>query len=240
MNIDFEGLIAGQPFEGNQAANFAVVLGENRMLPDFEAALVGMRAGEQKTFPLTFPQDYAEAVRGKTADFTVTVNQVAEPKLPAVDADFAKSLGVEDGDVERLKREVRENMDKEVVKRVRAKVKEQVMDALHGAASFEVPKSLLDGEIERMQRSALEDLKQRGMTVEDKALPRGPLRRARGAPHQGGPAGRRPREEARPAPEARAGAQGDRGARRELRAARAAGPLVLRGSGPPGAKSRRS
>jgi trigger factor len=171
VNIDFEGLIAGQPFEGNKAANFTVVLGENRMLPDFEAALVGMKAGEQKTFPLTFPQDYAEAVRGKTADFTVTVNQVAEPKLPAVDADFAKSLGVEDGDVERLKREVRENMDKEVVKRVRAKVKEQVIDALHAAAGFEVPKSLLDGEIERMQHAALEDLKQRGMTVGDKALP---------------------------------------------------------------------
>jgi len=171
VNIDFEGLIAGQPFEGNKAANFTVVLGENRMLPDFEAALVGMKGGEQKTFPLTFPQDYAEAVRGKTADFTVTVNQVAEPKLAAVDADFAKSLGVEDGDVERLKREVRENMEKEVVKRVRAKVKEQVIEALHGAAGFEVPKSLLDAEIERMQRSALEDLKQRGMTVEDKALP---------------------------------------------------------------------
>ena len=171
VNIDFEGLIAGQPFEGNKAANFTVVLGENRMLPDFEAAVVGMKAGEQKTFPLTFPQDYAEAVRGKTADFTVTVNQVAEPKLPPVDADFAKSLGVEDGDVERLKREVRENMEKEVVKRVRAKVKEQVIDALHAAAGFEVPKSLLDAEIERMQRSALEDLKQRGMTVEDKALP---------------------------------------------------------------------
>jgi trigger factor len=171
VNIDFEGLIAGQPFDGNKAANFTVVLGENRMLPDFEAALVGMRAGEQKTFPLTFPQDYAEAVRGKTADFTVTVNQVAEPKLPAVDADFAKSLGVEDGDVERLKREVRENMEKEVVKRVRAKVKEQVVDTLHAAAGFEVPKSLLDAEIERMRHTALEDLKQRGMTVEDKSLP---------------------------------------------------------------------
>ena len=171
VNIDFEGLIAGQPFEGNKAANFTVVLGEHRMLPDFEAALVGMKAGEQKTFPLTFPQDYAEAVKGKTADFTVTVNQVAEPRLPALDAEFAKALGVEDGDVARLKREVRDNMEKEVAKRVKARVKEQVIDALHAAAGFEVPKSLLDGEIERMQAAALEDLKQRGMTVTDKALP---------------------------------------------------------------------
>jgi trigger factor len=171
VNIDFEGLIAGQPFEGNKAENFTVVLGEKRMLPDFEAAIVGMKAGERKTFPLTFPQDYAEAVKGKTADFTVTVNQVAEPKLPALDAEFARSLGVADGDVERLKREVRENMEKEAVKRARASVKEQVISALHDAAGFEVPKSLLDGEIERMQHAALEDLKQRGMTVQDKALP---------------------------------------------------------------------
>jgi trigger factor len=171
VNIDFEGLIAGQPFEGNKASNFTVVLGENRMLPDFEAAIVGMKAGEQKTFPLTFPQDYAEAVKGKTADFTVTVNEVAEPKLPPLDAEFAKSLGVEDGDVERLKREVRENMEKEVAKRVHASVKEQVIDALHDAAGFEVPKALLASEIERMQNAALEDLKQRGMTITDKSLP---------------------------------------------------------------------
>ncbi len=171
VNIDFEGLIAGHPFEGNKAQNFTVVLGEARMLPAFEAALVGLRGGERKTFPITFPQDYAEAVRGKTADFTVTVNQVAEPKLPPVDAELAKALGVDDGDVERLKREVRANMEKEVAKRVQATVKQQVMDGLHEAAQFEVPKSLLDSEIERMQHAALEDLKQRGMTVQDKALP---------------------------------------------------------------------
>lgn len=171
VNVDFEGLIAGQPFEGNKASNFTVVLGEKRMLPDFEAAVAGMRTGETRTFPITFPQDYAEAVRGRTADFTLTVNQIAEPKLPAVDADFARALGVEDGDVDRFKREVRENMEKEVVKRVRSSVKEQVMDALHEAARFEVPKSLLDAEIQRMQQAALEDLKQRGMKVQDQALP---------------------------------------------------------------------
>ncbi len=171
VNIDFEGLMAGQPFEGNQAKNFTVVLGEKRMLPGFEAALVGMRTGEQKSFPLTFPQDYADAVRGKTADFTVTVNQVAEPKLPAVDAELAKSLGVQDGDVARQKREVRENMEKEAVKRVRSRVKEQVIGALHDAAGFEVPRSLLDAEVERMQHAALGDLKQRGMSVQGKALP---------------------------------------------------------------------
>ena len=171
VNIDFEGLIAGQPFTGNKASNFTVVLGEGRMLKDFEEALAGMKEGEQKTFPITFPQDYAEEVKGKTADFTVTVNQVAEPKLPEVDAEFAKALGVEDGDVERLRREVRQNIDKEVAKRIKQSVKDQVMDGLLATAKFDVPRALLEAEIERMQQQAIEDLKQRGMTAQNLSLP---------------------------------------------------------------------
>jgi trigger factor len=171
VNIDFEGLIAGQPFEGNKAANFTVVLGEARMLPDFESSIVGMKTGETRTFPLTFPQDYNEQLKGKTADFTVTVNQVAEPDLPPIDAEFAKTLGVASGDVEQLKREVRQNVEAEVTKRVKSTIKEQVMDALHQAAAFEVPRSLLDAEIQRMQQQAVEDLKQRGMTNQEVTLP---------------------------------------------------------------------
>jgi trigger factor len=171
VNIDFEGLIAGQPFAGNKASNFTVVLGEKRMLPDFEAALAGMKEGETKTFPLTFPQDYAEEVRGKTADFTATVNQVAEPELPALDSELAKALGVQGGDVEQLKREVRENIEKEVAKRIKQLTKEQVMEALAGAATFEVPRALLDSEIARMQEAAVADLKKRGMTTQDLTLP---------------------------------------------------------------------
>ena len=171
VNIDFEGLIAGQPFEGNKAANFTVILGEARMLPDFESSIAGMKTGETRTFPLTFPQDYNEQLKGKTADFTVTVNQVAEPDLPPVDSEFAKALGVASGDVEQLKREVRENVEAEVTKRVKSTIKEQVMDALHQAAAFEVPRSLLDSEIQRMQQQAVEDLKQRGMTQQEVTLP---------------------------------------------------------------------
>ena len=171
VNLDFEGLIAGQPFEGNKATNFTIVLGEKRMLPAFEEAITGMAAGESKTFPITFPQDYAEALRGKTADFTATVNQVAEPELPALDADLARSLGVASGDVDQLRREVRENIQKEVTKRTRHSVKEQVMDALLASASFEVPRSLVDAEIGRMQQAAVEDLKNRGMTTQNLTLP---------------------------------------------------------------------
>jgi trigger factor len=170
-NIDFEGLIAGQPFEGNKAANFTVILGEARMLPDFESAIVGMKTGETKTFPLTFPQDYNEALKGKTADFTVTVNQVAEADLPPLDAEFATQLGVASGDVEQLRREVRQNVEAEVAKRIKGNIKEQVMDAMYTSAAFEVPRSLLENEIQRMQQQAVEDLKQRGMTQQEITLP---------------------------------------------------------------------
>jgi len=171
VNIDFEGLIAGQPFEGNKAANFTVILGEARMLPDFESAMVGMKAGETKTFPLTFPQDYNEALKGKTADFTVSVNQVAEADLPPVDAEFARQLGVASGDVEQLRREVRQNVEAEVTKRIKSTIKEQVMDAMYTSAAFEVPRSLLENEIQRMQQQAVEDLKQRGMAQQEITLP---------------------------------------------------------------------
>jgi len=170
-NIDFEGLIAGQPFEGNKAANFTVILGEARMLPDFESAIVGMKAGETNTFPLTFPQDYNEALKGKTADFTVTVNQVAEAQLPPVDAEFARQLGVASGDVEQLRREVRQNVEAELTKRIKSTIKEQVMDAMYTSAAFEVPRSLLENEIQRMQQQAVDDLKQRGMTQQEITLP---------------------------------------------------------------------
>lgn len=171
VNIDFEGKVDGAPFDGGKGQNFTVVLGEGRMLPDFEAALKGLAEGGEKTFPITFPEDYVEHLKGKTAEFSVKVNQVAEPKLPPVDAEFAKSLGVEDGDVARMRAEIRQNIEREVKKRVQSRVKDQVMAGLVSSATFEVPRALMDAEIARMQELAVADLKQRGMTTEGIQLP---------------------------------------------------------------------
>jgi trigger factor len=171
VNIDFDGTIDGVAFEGGAGKNFSVMLGEGRMLPAFEAALAGLAAGQQKSFPITFPDDYVEHLRGKTATFSVTVNQVGEPKLPEVDAEFARSLGVADGDVARMREEIRQNIEREVKKRIHVRVKEQVMDGLVASATFEVPRSLLDAEIGRMQQAAIADLKERGMTTENIELP---------------------------------------------------------------------
>jgi trigger factor len=171
VNIDFDGTIDGVAFEGGSGKNFTVVLGEGRMLPAFEAALMGLSTGQQKTFPIVFPADYVEHLQGKTAQFAVTVNQVAQPILPAVDAEFAKTLGVEDGDIARMRAEIRDNIQREVKKRVQARVKEQVMEGLLASATFEVPRTLLQSEVARMSEAALADLKQRGMTSENIELP---------------------------------------------------------------------
>ena len=171
VNIDFEGKVDGVAFEGGTGRNFAVALGEGRMLPDFEAALIGLAEGTEKTFPIVFPEDYAEHLKGKTAEFTVKVNQVSEPKLPVVDAEFAKALGVEDGDVARMRAEIRQNVERETRKRIQAKIKDQVMAGLAAAATFEVPRTLLEMETGRMLQAAMEDLKQRGMTSDNIQLP---------------------------------------------------------------------
>src|SRR3546814_6518859 len=106
-----------------------------------------MKAGENKTLTLTFPADYGgKDVAGKTAEFAITVAEVAEPVLPEVDAEFAKSLGQSEGDVEKLLADVRTNIEREVKSRAQARPKGSVMDALVGACTFDVPKALVRSE----------------------------------------------------------------------------------------------
>lgn len=169
--VDFLGTQDGTPFEGGQAENFGVVLGEGRMLPDFEAALLGLKGGEEKTFDLTFPADYQAELAGKTVQFKVTVKVVNAPKLPEVDAEFAKSLGVSDGNVEVMKGEIRANLNRELKKRLQAKAKDQVMDALASASELTLPRALVENEVARLQDQAVRDLQARGMTTKDLQLP---------------------------------------------------------------------
>ena len=169
--IDFVGTLDGTPFKGGDAQNFGVVLGEGRMLPDFEAALIGMKSGDVKTFDLTFPADYQPELAGKTVQFVVTAKVVNAPKLPAVDAEFAKSLGVVDGDVSKMREEIKANLERELKKRIQAKAKDQVMDALLFVSELDLPRSLVDIEMSRLQEQAVKDLEARGMTAKDMQLP---------------------------------------------------------------------
>jgi len=170
--IDYAGSVDGVPFEGGTAAGHSTVLGEGRLLADFEKHVIGMTAGEQRSFELTFPEDYhGKDVAGKTARFEVTVRQVAQPHLPAVDADFAKALGVADGDVAQMRSDIRANLEREVRRRTEARVKDLVMKGLLENSSIELPKSLVQMEMERLMEGMRRDLAQRGMKAEDMQMP---------------------------------------------------------------------
>jgi trigger factor len=173
VEIDYRGTLNGEEFPGGKAEGYKLVLGEGHTLKDFEGAIVGMKAGESKSFELTFPEDYhAKELAGKTVTFAVTLNQVAGPKLPEVDADFAKSLGVTDGNLETMRGEIKANLEREVKKRIDGRVKERVMQALLDATPFEQPRSLIEMEIDHLRQQAGEDLRARGLTASgDISLP---------------------------------------------------------------------
>jgi trigger factor len=168
VTIDFAGRKDGELFEGGQATDFPFVIGAGSMLKDFEEAVKGLTAGESKTFDMTFPEDYhARNLAGQTVQFEITVKGVEEAVLPAIDGDLARSLGVADGDVAKLRDEVRANLEREVKRRIQARIKEQVMEALLAANPIEVPKALVEAEANQLAENAKRDLEMRGMKTKD-------------------------------------------------------------------------
>ncbi len=166
--IDFLGKKDGVPFQGGQASDYPFVLGQGMMLPDFENAVEGAKAGESKTFNLTFPADYhAKDLAGQTVQFDITVKQIQGPKLPEVDAEFARSMGIADGDVEKMRAEIEANLKREVKRRIEGKIKDQVMEALLATNLITVPVALVDMEVQRLMQAARQDMEQRGMKVKD-------------------------------------------------------------------------
>ncbi len=164
--IDFSGELEGKPFEGGSAKDFKVLLGSGRMLADFENALIGCKTGETKSFDMTFPEDYhGKDVAGKQVTFTITVHKVEAPELPEVDAEFVKSVGVADGDVEKFKQEIRDNVGREAQRRVKVRNKESVMAVLLKVAQLDVPTSLLQGEAQRLMEQSMRDMEARGMKI---------------------------------------------------------------------------
>jgi trigger factor len=167
VTADFIGRIDGVEFQGGKGSGVAIVLGEGRMLPDFEKGLTGMEPGQTKTFDVSFPADYAgKEVAGKTAAFETTVTKVEAARLPEVDAEFAKSLGVADGDVAKMRQEIRANVEREVKRRIDADTKQNVMQAIIDANQVELPKALVEMETQRMVESARADLQARGFKLE--------------------------------------------------------------------------
>jgi trigger factor len=172
VTIDFKGTLDGVAFDGGSAEDFPFTLGEGRMLADFETGVRGKSVGEPLVFPVAFPADYgSENLAGKTAQFEVTIKKIEEPVLPVLDAEFAKQLGVPEGDLDKMRADVKANLEREVSQRLRARNKAAVMQSLTGLASFELPAALISQEQEALVERAKADLQQRGMDVSKIPVP---------------------------------------------------------------------
>lgn len=148
VSVDFDGTLGGEAFDGGAAQDYSVELGAGRMLKDFEDGLLGMTAGDVKTIDVAFPEDYhAENLKGQTAQFKLTMKRVREAVLPAVDEDFIKKFGVEDGSVDSFRAEVKKNMQRELDNALKSQVKQQVMDGLAELHNVELPRALVSDEI---------------------------------------------------------------------------------------------
>lgn len=152
VKFDFEGSIDGELFDGGAAQDFSLVLGSGRMIPGFEDGIVGMKAGEEKTIDVTFPEDYqAENLKGKQAQFKINVKSVETPAVPELDEAFFEQFGVKEGGLDKLKADVRKNMEREVKNAARAQVKEATFNALLEKNEIEIPGSMLEQEIDRQR-----------------------------------------------------------------------------------------
>jgi trigger factor len=166
VTVSFQGTMDGQPFEGGSAEDLGIRLGAGRFLPGFEDNVIGLKAGESRTFDLKFPDDYpATALAGKQATFAVTVKTVEAPGSVALDDDFAKSLGLDS--LAKLRDALRERIQREHAAASRQKLKRTLLDQLDELHKFEAPPSLIEQEFANVWSSIENDLKQQGRTFED-------------------------------------------------------------------------
>ncbi|WP_105189988.1 trigger factor [Pseudoalteromonas sp. T1lg48] len=155
VTIDFVGTIDGEEFEGGKAENFPLELGQGRMIPGFEDNILGKKAGEEVVADVTFPEEYhAENLKGKDAQFTITVKKVEVQELPELNEEFAALFGITEGGVDALKEEVKKNMSRELSQAVKAKVKEQAIEGLLAQNEIDVPKALIEQEIDALRKQA--------------------------------------------------------------------------------------
>ena len=173
LTIDFEAKIDGKPFDGGKAQGHQFSLGAGRMLKDIEDGVRGAAAGEAREFDVAFPDDYpARNLAGKTARFSVTVHSVEQSALPELDDEFCRAFGVEEGGVEALRAEVRDNMERELEQAIRTRLKSQVLDKLLAANPLELPRTLVEQEIRDMQ---IEALRRMGARTAKQLPPREPF-----------------------------------------------------------------
>ncbi len=173
VTINFSGTSEGENFTDGKVEAYQVEIGANQMIPGFEKNLTGLKAGDNKTFEVSFPEEYGnEKLAGKAAEFEVEVTNVEGPVLPKVDEAFIKAYGVEDGSVDSFRADIKNNMERELEQALRGKLKTAVMDALYEKIQIAVPNTLIDQEVENMMKPYLETAKRQKMKLEDLKLPR--------------------------------------------------------------------
>ena len=173
VTVDFEGTLDGVPFDGGKAEGISFILGAGRMIPDFEAGIRGGSAGETRTFDVNFPADYgAPQLAGKTAQFTATLQKVEAPQLPELNDEFCKAFGIDEGGVERLRTEVRENMQRELEQTLRQRRRSAILDKLAESNPIELPQVLVEQAIRELQ---LDMLRRMGARDASKLPPRDPF-----------------------------------------------------------------
>jgi trigger factor len=173
VTIHFSGVSEGENFTDGKVENYAIEIGGKQMIPGFEDELKGLSAGESKTFNITFPEKYnSEKLAGKAAEFEIEMVKVEEPVLPEIDAEFIKGYGVEEGDVESFRADVKENMERELEQALKNKLKTAVMDALYEKVEISLPNALIDQEIQALMKPYAERANKARMKLEDLNLPR--------------------------------------------------------------------
>jgi len=170
--VDFEGRIDGEIFEGGAGKDMAVEIGAGQMLPEFEAGLEGIKAGEEKDVEVNFPEDYHGAdVAGKTAVFTLKATRVSEPELPELNEEFAKGFGIEDGDLDKMRSDIRANMEKEKDDRLKLDLKNKVMSGLLENNVIIAPSALVAEEIKSLRAQAMERMGKNSAELDENTLP---------------------------------------------------------------------
>ncbi len=171
VKIDYRGMLDGKDFEGGQASDVFLIVGKGKYMKDFEDALIGMLLDEEKSFEVTFPDDYhGKDVAGKAVTFAVQLKSVELPVLPEVNHDFARLLGIVDGDVDKMRDAIHHDLEREVARQIKSKLKTQVMRCLMDVNPIDAPNVLVNQEVTRLMESARQDLTARGMASDDMQL----------------------------------------------------------------------
>lgn len=170
--VDFEGRIDGELFEGGTGKDMPVEIGAGQMLPEFESGLEGIKVNEERTVEVNFPDEYhGKDVAGKKAEFTLKASKISKPELPEIDAEFAKAFGIEDGDLDKMRSDIRANMEKEKNDRLKSHLKNTVMTALLAQNSIIAPSAMVTEEIKSLRTQAAERMGKDMASMDETSFP---------------------------------------------------------------------